>query len=73
MALHGCNLRAMPYSTVQVEWYIACCCITSDPTSPSAQLVMKAIAQGNQTALADARRIGQYGEGETPADAKELA
>jgi NAD+ synthase (glutamine-hydrolysing) len=37
------------------------------------QLALKAIAAGDATVLADARRIGQYSPGEAVGDAAELA
>ncbi|KAI7835944.1 hypothetical protein COHA_010177 [Chlorella ohadii] len=37
------------------------------------QMVCQAVAEGDEDVLADAVRVGQYGEGERPTDAAELA
>jgi NAD+ synthase (glutamine-hydrolysing) len=39
----------------------------------SLQLVVKAVAAGDALVLADARRIGKYGDAETVTDPQELA
>jgi hypothetical protein len=43
------------------------------PPPPPVQMVVRAVEAGDTAVLADARRIGRYGEGEAVSDARELA